>query len=59
MADVDQQANSVIEISRSEALILKGHQNEVFSCAWNPEVPLMVASGYAAFTSNSPSLTIY
>jgi hypothetical protein len=45
MSEAEQQANTVIEIARSEALILKGHQNEVFSCAWNPELPLMVASG--------------
>ncbi|KAG2184748.1 hypothetical protein INT43_000661 [Umbelopsis isabellina] len=45
MSEADQQTNTVIEIARSEALILKGHQNEVFSCAWNPELPLMVASG--------------
>ncbi|KAH8554684.1 WD40-repeat-containing domain protein [Umbelopsis sp. PMI_123] len=45
MADADQQTNSVIEIASSEALILTGHQNEVFSCAWNPQIPLMVASG--------------
>jgi hypothetical protein len=49
MSEVDQQANSVIEIAKSEALILNGHQNEVFSCAWNPEVPLMVASGYVIY----------
>lgn len=45
MSEADQQVNTVIEIAKSEALILKGHQNEVFSCAWNPELPLMVASG--------------
>lgn len=49
MADADQPTNSVIEIASSEALILKGHQNEVFSCAWNPQIPLMVASGWVFF----------
>lgn len=49
MADADQPTNSVIEIASNEALILKGHQNEVFSCAWNPQIPLMVASGWVFF----------
>jgi len=41
MMDVD----SSTEIPASKASILKGHESEVFICAWNPTNDLL-ASGY-------------
>lgn len=34
-----------IEIPASKATVLRGHESEVFICAWNPTTDLL-ASGY-------------
>lgn len=34
-----------LEIPASRAMVLKGHESEVFICAWNPTSDLL-ASGY-------------
>lgn len=34
------------EISPDNVIVLTGHQSEVFSCAWNPVVSSLLASGY-------------
>lgn len=45
---------SLTEINPDNVIILTGHQSEVFSCAWNPVVSSLLASGYyrlSIFTS--------
>lgn len=37
-----------LEIPASRAMVLKGHESEVFICAWNPTSDLL-ASGYVIF----------
>ncbi|KAI8377737.1 WD40-repeat-containing domain protein [Radiomyces spectabilis] len=32
-------------IDPNDIIVLEGHQNEVFSCSWNPVVPNLLASG--------------
>ena len=36
-----------VEIPQSKAMVLRGHESEVFICAWNP-VNDLLASGSAA-----------
>ncbi|KAI8987460.1 WD40-repeat-containing domain protein [Mycotypha africana] len=46
MKDVDQQQQQDdLEITSDKVTVLEGHQNEVFSCAWNPSVTSLLASG--------------
>ena len=40
-----------IEIPSSKATILRGHESEVFICAWNPQSDLL-ASGYCINSKN-------
>lgn len=42
--DVSEPISDSIEIPASHATILKGHESEVFICAWNPKTDLL-ASG--------------
>ncbi|KAI7869054.1 WD40-repeat-containing domain protein [Spinellus fusiger] len=32
-------------IDQKDVIVLEGHQNEVFSCSWNPVLPNLLASG--------------
>ncbi|KAI7899633.1 WD40-repeat-containing domain protein [Cokeromyces recurvatus] len=43
-AQLIQQQNDT-EIKPENVIILQGHQSEVFSCAWNPVLPSLLASG--------------
>ncbi|KAI9355878.1 WD40-repeat-containing domain protein [Pilaira anomala] len=42
---VEQTKRNVTEIDPDNVITLKGHQSEVFSCAWNPVVSSLLASG--------------
>lgn len=47
MMEVDRE----VEIPQSKAMVLRGHESEVFICAWNP-VNDLLASGSVAPTSS-------
>ena len=38
-------ATSSLDVTSSKVTVLRGHQSEVFTCAWNPEGDTIV-SGY-------------
>lgn len=46
---VEQTKRNVTEIDPDNVITLKGHQSEVFSCAWNPVVSSLLASGYKTY----------
>ena len=48
------QVDSAIEIPVEKSTVLKGHDSEVFICAWNPKQDLL-ASGL----SNQTSISLY
>lgn len=41
-----------VEIPQNKAMVLRGHESEVFICAWNP-VSDLLASGLVAFSSDT------
>lgn len=41
-----------VEIPQNKAMVLRGHESEVFICAWNP-VSDLLASGLVTFSSGS------
>ncbi|KAI8985989.1 WD40-repeat-containing domain protein [Pilobolus umbonatus] len=45
VAPTEEDTRSNIEIKEEDVIILEGHQSEVFSCAWNPVVSTLLASG--------------
>lgn len=46
-----------VEIPQNKAMVLRGHESEVFICAWNP-VSDLLASGSVAFLSRHYSRTL-
>lgn len=49
MMEVDRE----VEIPQSKAMVLRGHESEVFICAWNP-VNDLLASGSVALPQPHP-----
>ena len=45
----DMEVDAAIEIPASRTTVLRGHESEVFICAWNPKNDIL-ASGYEMTT---------
>ena len=45
-----------VEIPQSKAMVLRGHESEVFICAWNPVNDLLASGSASCFI---PSLPLY
>lgn len=44
-----------VEIPQSKAMVLRGHESEVFICAWNPVNDLLASGSVSLFFTQLPS----